>query len=249
MKKRKVHLVLQAKGGIGKSYVSSLLAQLLQRIYDNPKFIDLDQENPTFSQYGALGASRLSVMDDNHSIDPMMFDKLIEMIITHEGDVVVDTGANTFSAFLAYAIQNLSFDMIKENGKELIIHTIIGGGDVMYDTANGFADIANYVDGGIVLWLNEHFGALESNTGVKIENAKVYKENAHKLIGAVTLKKRSIDFDKTINKMTSLRLTFDEVEKSDKFDFAERNRLLKIVRNDVFGQLNSILESLDAVAA
>jgi hypothetical protein len=139
--------------------------------------------------------------------------------------------------------------MIKENGKELIIHTIIGGGDVMYDTANGFADIANYVDGGIVLWLNEHFGALESNTGVKIENAKVYKENAHKLIGAVTLKKRSIDFDKTINKMTSLRLTFDEVEKSDKFDFAERNRLLKIVRNDVFGQLNSILESLDAVAA
>lgn len=249
MKKWKVHLVLQAKGGIGKSYVSSLLAQLLQRIFDNPKFIDLDQENPTFSQYGALGASRLSVMDDNHSIDPMMFDKLMEMIITHEGDVVVDTGANTFSAFLAYAIQNLSFDMIKENGKELIIHTIIGGGDVMYDTANGFADIANYVDGGIVLWLNEHFGALESNTGVKIENAKVYKENAHKLIGTVTLKKRSIDFDKTINKMTSLRLTFDEVENSDKFDFAERNRLLKIVRNDVFGQLNSIIESLDAVAA
>ena len=249
MKKWKVHLVLQAKGGIGKSYVSSLLAQLLQRIFDNPKFIDLDQENPTFSQYGALGASRLSVMDDNHSIDPMMFDKLMEMIITHEGDVVVDTGANTFSAFLAYAIQNLSFDMIKENGKELIIHTIIGGGDVMYDTANGFADIANYVDGGIVLWLNEHFGALESNTGVKIENAKVYKENAHKLIGTVTLKKRSIDFDKTINKMTSLRLTFDEVEKSDKFDFAEHNRLLKIVRNDVFGQLNSIIESLDAVAA
>jgi hypothetical protein len=249
MKKWKVHLVLQAKGGIGKSYVSSLLAQLLQRIFDNPKFIDLDQENPTFSQYGALGASRLSVMDDNHSIDPMMFDKLMEMIITHEGDVVVDTGANTFSAFLAYAIQNLSFDMIKENGKELIIHTIIGGGDVMYDTANGFADIANYVDGGIVLWLNEHFGALESNTGVKIENAKVYKENAHKLIGTVTLKKRSIDFDKTINKMTSLRLTFDEVENSDKFDFAEKNRLLKIVRNDVFGQLNSIIESLDAVAA
>lgn len=249
MKKWKVHLVLQAKGGIGKSYVSSLLAQLLQRIFDNPKFIDLDQENPTFSQYGALGASRLSVMDDNHSIDPMMFDKLMEMIITHEGDVVVDTGANTFSAFLAYAIQNLSFDMIKENGKELIIHTIIGGGDVMYDTANGFADIANYVDGGIVLWLNEHFGALESNTGVKIENAKVYKENAHKLIGTVTLKKRSIDFDKTINKMTSLRLTFEEVENSDKFDFAEKNRLLKIVRNDVFGQLNSIIESLDAVAA
>jgi hypothetical protein len=249
MKKWKVHLVLQAKGGIGKSYVSSLLAQLLQRIFDNPKFIDLDQENPTFSQYGALGASRLSVMDDNHSIDPMMFDKLMEMIITHEGDVVVDTGANTFSAFLAYAIQNLSFDMIKENGKELIIHTIIGGGDVMYDTANGFADIANYVDGGIVLWLNEHFGALESNTGVKNENAKVYKENAHKLIGTVTLKKRSIDFDKTINKMTSLRLTFDEVENSDKFDFAEKNRLLKIVRNDVFGQLNSIIESLDAVAA
>lgn len=245
--KRKVHYVLQAKGGIGKSLVSSFLAQL--KLFDNPKFIDIDQENPTFSQYGALGVSKLSVMDNNHSIDPMMFDKLMEMIITHDGDVVVDTGANTFSAFLAYAIQNQSFELIRENGKDLIIHTIIGGGDVMYDTANGFADIANYVDGGIVLWLNEHFGALEYNNGVRIENSKVYKENKHKLIGTVTLKKRSSDFDKTINKMTSLRMTFDEVESSDKFDFAEKNRLKNIVKKDIFQQLTNIIESLDAVAA
>jgi hypothetical protein len=248
---KKVHFVLQAKGGIGKSYVSSLLSQLLKNLYDNVLVIDLDQENPTLSQYDGIGASRLSVMDENHSIDPMMFDKLIEMLIEHKGDVVVDTGANTFSSLLAYIIQNQTFDLIKDNGKDIVVHSIIGGGDTMYDTANGFVDIANYVDGGIVLWLNEHFGSLVSSTGVKVEDAKFYKENSHKLIGTVTLKKRSIEFDKTINKMNGLRLTFAEVEDSDKFDFSERNRLKNIVQKDIFAQLNRIFESTnsEAVAA
>jgi hypothetical protein len=168
------------------------------------------------------------------------------MIIEHQGDVVIDTGANTFSSLLSYVIQNLTFDLLRENGKEIIIHTIVGGGDTLFDTANGFADIAAYVDGGIVLWLNEHFGALTSNTGVKIEDAKFYKANKHKLIGTVTLKKRSIEFDKTINKMTSLRMTFDECANSDKFDFSERNRLINIIQKDVFAQLNTVFETLDA---
>lgn len=242
----KVHFVLQAKGGIGKSLVSSLLAQFFKS--ENLLVIDIDQENPTLSQYQTIGAERLNVMDNNHSIDPTLFDKLMVKIIEHDGDVVVDTGANTFSALLSYAIQNLSFDLIRDHGKDLIIHTIIGGGDTMFDTANGFADIANYVDSNIVLWLNEHFGPLESSTGIKIENAKVYRENAHKLIGTLRLKKRSIDFDKTINKMASLRLTFDEVEVSDKFDLAERNRLKNIVRKDIFGQLASVFEPEAVVA-
>ena len=166
----------------------------------------------------------------------------------HPGDVIIDTGANTFSSLLAYIILNQTFDLIKDNGKDIVVHSIIGGGDTMYDTTNGFIDIANYVEGGIILWLNEHFGSLVSSTGVKVEDANFYKENFHKLIGTVILKKRSVEFDKTINKMNALRLTFAEVEVSHKFDFSERNRLKNIVQKDVFAQLNRIFESTKSEA-
>lgn len=236
----KVHFILQAKGGIGKSYVASLLAQQLSTITSNLLVMDIDQENPTLSQYQALKAERLSVVGEGRAIDPKLFDKLMIRIIEHDGDVVVDTGANTFSALLSYAIENSAFDILQENGKELILHTIVGGGDTMYDTANGFADLANYVDGNIVLWLNEHFGKLVTSTGITIENSKVFKENYDKLIGVVTLKERTKStFGVDINKMNAARMTFEEVMLSDEFDLMEKSRL-QIVRKSIFEQLESI---------
>lgn len=240
VKKPQVHMMLQPKGGIGKTFSISMLAQHLKSLYDNVLIIDIDQENPTLSQYQALSVQRVSVMGDGHAIDPKLFDNLMMLIINHDGDVIVDTGANTFSALMAYAIENSVFDVIKESGKDLVIHTIVGGGDTLYDTANGFADIADFVDGNIVLWLNEHFGTLATNTGIPIENTPVYKDNQGKLIGTITLNRRtSSTFGADINKMTAARLTFDEVETSGKFNVMEKNRL-RIVRKDVFSQLERI---------
>ncbi len=236
----KVHLIIQPKGGIGKSYVAFLLAQHQLAASPNLLVIDIDQENPTLSHYKSLNAQRVSVMDEGRAIDPKRFDQLIIMIVEHQGDVVIDTGANIFSALMAYAIENGVFEIIEGNGKKLIIHTIVGGGDTLYDTANGFADIAKHVDGGIVLWLNEHFGKLESSTGVHIENSRIVTENKDKLIGMIKLKDRTrATFGADINKMTAARMTFDEVNSSTNFDLMEKSRL-GTVRKSVYDQLDNL---------
>ena len=234
----KVHMVLQAKGGIGKSLISSLIAQYLKERVGDLLVIDIDQENPTLSQYKGLNVQKISVMGEGRAIDPKKFDVLMNSILEHDGDIVVDTGANTFSALMAYVIENGVFEMIEAAGKTLVVHTVIGGGDCMYDTANGFADIASYVSGNVVLWLNEHFGALESSTGVKWEDSKVLAANKDKVVSTILLQKRTAStFGVDINKMTSARMTFDEVAKSDKFGAMEKNRL-NIVKKAVFDQLD-----------
>src|SRR5215218_9527328 len=49
-----VHFVLQAKGGIGKSFVSTLLAQHLAAEAGAVRCFDTDQENTTFAHYRGL---------------------------------------------------------------------------------------------------------------------------------------------------------------------------------------------------
>lgn len=49
-----VHFVLQAKGGIGKSFVSALLAQHVLKHTGAVKCFDTDQENTTFAHYAGL---------------------------------------------------------------------------------------------------------------------------------------------------------------------------------------------------
>ena len=58
-----VHFVLQAKGGIGKSFVSTLLAQHVLNQTGAVHCFDTDQENTTFSRYEALASSDYTIME------------------------------------------------------------------------------------------------------------------------------------------------------------------------------------------
>ena len=58
-----VHFVLQGKGGIGKTYVSTILAQWLQSKSETAlRCYDTDQENTTFSRYKALDVKHVPVV-------------------------------------------------------------------------------------------------------------------------------------------------------------------------------------------
>jgi CO dehydrogenase nickel-insertion accessory protein CooC1 len=56
--KNTVHFILQGKGGIGKTLVSTLLANWIRTKDALPlRCFDTDQENATFSRYKALPSS------------------------------------------------------------------------------------------------------------------------------------------------------------------------------------------------
>src|SRR5688572_15894020 len=90
-----VHLVLQGKGGVGKSFVASILAQYFRERNKKVKCVDTDPVNQTFAQYRDLGVQRLDLLVDG-AIDQRAFDGLVEQLLTEDGLFVVDNGASTF---------------------------------------------------------------------------------------------------------------------------------------------------------
>ena len=233
-----IHFILQGKGGIGKSFVAVMLAQFFKSKGANLKAFDTDQENTTFAHYKALGAEHIPVMNESRTIDAKRFDSLMEKLLTDEGTFVIDNGANTFSPLLAYMVENDVVSFLTDNGKKVYLHTVVGGGDTLTDTANGFNSIAQGIEGvPLVLWLNEHFGPMKTEEGKEFTETKVFKTNQSRLHGVVLLQARNHQtYGDDIKKMNTKRLTVDEVMKSSDFALMEKQRIRNVAK-DIFGQL------------
>jgi hypothetical protein len=235
------HFILQAKGGIGKSFVSSLLAQHLLHVTGHVRCFDTDQENTTFAHYKSLSVKHLNVTNASRLIDPKGFDTLMEVLLMEEGNFVVDTGANTFSNLLAYMVENEAFPLLRDAGKTTYIHTIVGGGDTLFDTANGFYAIAQKVEGThLVLWLNEYFGDIVTSEGKPFVETQAYKQSQKRLVGTVTLFKRNAaTYGEDIRKLNTRRDTVTEALASSDYTLMEKQRI-KTFSRDVFNQLDAV---------
>ena len=236
-----VHFILQGKGGIGKTLVSTILAQWMAGQDTQPlRCYDTDQENPTFSRYKAMNVRHVPVMTDTRTIDPKRFDALMIDLLEEDGNCVIDNGANTFSPLMAYLLENDCFTLLKESGRKVYIHVIVGGGDTLHDTATGFTATAKATDVPLVLWENQHFGLLQSASGKQFTESLTYSEHAARVVGRVVLSQRNADtFGADIKKMNIARLTLEEVRASDKFNVMEKQRI-KVVFRDLFEQLDQV---------
>jgi hypothetical protein len=153
---------------------------------------------------------------------------------------VIDNGANSFTPLMAYLLENDCFAMLEEAGRRVYIHTIVGGGDILHDTATGFVSTAKATSVPLVLWENEHFGKLASASGKVFTESQTYADFAGRVRGRVVLAARNADtFGADIKKMNMARLTVDEVRASDKFNLMEKQRI-KVVFRDLFEQLDNV---------
>ena len=236
-----VHFILQGKGGIGKTLVSTILAQwMAPRGTEALRCYDTDQENATFSRYKAMEVKHVPVMTDTRNIDPKRFDALMIDILEEEGNCVIDNGANTFSPLMGYLLENDCFSLLEESGRKVYIHSIVGGGDTLHDTAMGFVSTAKATRVPLVLWENEHFGLLQSATGKQFTQSQTYADNAERVVGRVVLAQRNADtFGADIKKMNIARMTAEEVRASEKFNVMEKQRI-KVVFRDLFEQLDKV---------
>ena len=236
-----VHFILQGKGGIGKTLVSTMLAQWIGGKDALPlRCYDTDQENATFSRYKAMNVQHVPVMTDARTIDPKRFDALMIAMLEQDGNCVIDNGANTFSPLMSYLIENDAFALLEESGRKVYIHTIVGGGDTLHDTASGFVSTARSTSVPLVLWENQHFGLLQSAAGKQFSESQTFLDNSARIRGRVTLTQRNADtFGADIKKMNTGRLTMDEVIQSERFNIMEKQRI-RVVYRDIYRQLDQV---------
>jgi len=91
-----VHFVMQGKGGAGKTFTASILAQYLAQKTGKPiHCFDTEPINKSFSQMAALNVDLINILTEKGEVDPRQFDTLIEKIVSQDGTGVIDNGATS----------------------------------------------------------------------------------------------------------------------------------------------------------
>jgi len=234
-----IHLTLQGKGGVGKSFVSSILAQYFLDRGDELRCFDTDPVNKTLARFKTLNAVSVDLMNGSQ-IDGRKFDNLIEELMAYQGQVVIDNGASTFIPLSSYLIENEVFSMLAESDRNMVIHCVIKGGQDLMDTITGFKVLAEQpAIESIVIWLNEYAGKIEP-MGQPFEEIKVYQDHADKVAEIIRIPERNPQtFGTDIRLMVERNLTFSEALADAEFSLMARRRL-KMMRDDVFQQIDRI---------
>jgi hypothetical protein len=238
---KQVHFTLQGKGGVGKTFVSSLIAQYLRSKGEPVVVIDTDPVNATLSGYAAFDTQRLELMEGGSLIE-RNFDSLIEQVVEEDSNFVIDNGAATFLPLSFYIAENDAINLIADSGKQVVIHTVITGGQAIRDTLAGFASLVEQMpeQARIVVWLNEFFGDIVAE-GKAFEEMKVYLNNKDRVHGIVRIARQTgSTFGKDIQLMLDSKLTFDEVKGSADFGLMAKSRLHR-VQEAIYRQMGAVV--------
>lgn len=240
MKTNSVNIVLQGKGGVGKSFLSSMLAQYF---LDHKKIklngADTDPVNNSFASIKRLGVAQIEILKDG-AIIQSKFDGIFETIINEQkATFVIDNGASTFVPMMKYISDNDIISLFDDLNRPVYIHTVIVGGQSQADILQGLMSLyellAHAKNVKLVIWLNEFQGAVEIPDG--------YKELvSDKTAAVITIVNRNSDaFNDDLEKLTKARLTNEEAQKSGEFGLMSKNRLKKVF-TEVYEQLDRLYD-------
>jgi len=230
---------MQGKGGVGKSFITATTAQYKHQKEQSPLCIDTDPINATFHGFKSLKVERLDIMDGDE-INPRHFDELIEKIASAKEDIIIDNGASSFAPLSHYIISNQIPELLKELGHELIVHSVITGGQAMLDTMTGFAHLVKQLPNEVkfVVWLNPYWGKIEHD-GKSFEHLKVYKENKDRIAALIPIPDlKEETFGKDLTDMLQQKITFDEAINSPERNIMTKQRL-KLIRDQLFSQIDN----------
>ncbi len=236
----KIHMILQGKGGVGKSFIASTLAQHKQAKGKKLICVDTDPVNATFHGFKKLNVRMINVMSGDE-IDPRKFDDLIELIAQSESDVIIDSGASTFVPMSHYLISNQIPALLPDMGHELVIHTVITGSQALLDTLTGFANLIESFpkETLFVVWLNPYWGEIEMD-GKRFEEMKTYLDNKHRVSAIIRIPNYKADtFGKDLSEILQSKLTFSEALESKSLPIMVRQRL-NIIRKQLFTNIENV---------
>ena len=233
----KIHLVMQGKGGVGKSLLAFYIAQYVREKTGKCLVFDTDPLNPTLSRTTALEAHVLRILADDHiTILKNAFDQMIEASASTDSDVVIDIGASSFVPMLEYCDKNGVHDLWGEMGHSCILHSIITGKDFL-DTCKMFAVVMEKTGRlssvSSVVWLNPFAGPVEKD-GKGFETTAVYSANQRHIKAVLPMPAFMDDlFHPDFLAMMDTGRIFDEVIADPKVSIMSRQRI-KMMKRAVF---------------
>lgn len=237
-----VHCVLMNKGGIGKTIVSMNLVQFLRDRGTEVYAVDLDPMNHSLAEFSGLRVRKVEMFDRDHiHIRGADIDGLAQSMLTDDASFVIDNGAAGFVRFGDYLVDNEMADLLASRDRRLLIHAVIGGGDMTEQCILGLHSLISAFPASVsfVVWLNEHSGPVEI-AGMGFEEMTIYRDNILRIAGLVRLRRLSDLFLRDFNEMLRRRMTYAEAIDHPDFHIMNRQRLV-MTRRDVWQQLEAVL--------
>ena len=121
-----VHLVLQGKGGIGKSAIASWLAEFLIKRGQPVRCIDGGPVNRSLGQYKASAVEKLELINETGVVQRNRYDVLVEQFTTEEAVFIVDSGATAFLPFWTYIVEADVIAVLRNAGRRVYMVPIGG---------------------------------------------------------------------------------------------------------------------------
>ncbi|MGL5290315.1 MAG: hypothetical protein ACRC9T_00105, partial [Vibrionaceae bacterium] len=157
-------------------------------------------------------------------------------------DVIIDNGASSFIPLSYYLLSNQIPALLKEMGHELVLHTVITGGQALLDTMNGFSQLISQfpTDSLFVVWLNPFWGSIELH-GKPFEQIKAYTTHQERISAIIALPKlKNETYGEDFAKMLKNHQTFAEALAQSTLTIMTRQRL-KIIRDQLFRLLDNAM--------
>jgi hypothetical protein len=233
---KKVYVVSQGKGGVGKTTISTILSSYLMLDESRKiRIIDTDGVNLTLSGYRALNAEEKNILgEDYQTADLKKIDTFFSDLLENDEDetIVIDLGASSFLPIRSHIFQNQIHEML-----DITFILPICGGDSENTTMLGINDTLSDFgsDCSYLVVQNERDGKLRFS-GSKLE--KKLLELNEKYLGDIILPAISGILRNDYAVVTSKKLIFQEIEKSIDLKILSRKRL-EIFYQNFFKQLES----------
>lgn len=248
-----LNIVMQAKGGVGKSVTSFILAQYLRDSLgqENCAFIDTDPANSSFAKYQALDVTYLNATVTNPDtgetkVDAVATNAIFEKIMEITQTVLMDTGSSNYIDMKSYLEVNETLEAFSEEeeiSRDVIIHVPVNGGsDFAFCVHELGVLFETFKTAKFVIWLNSYGGKLQID-GKEFDELKISKmlSNSGRFLGTVILPQLDQNQADAFRTMMANHLTFEEakLDPSGNMNILKKRQINKL-RERFYKQLDDI---------
>jgi hypothetical protein len=227
----KTHLFLHGKGGVGKTYLASHIAQHLVRKGATPVVYDGDHICRSLSRFTGLTAQPITLIDRRGALDIELMEYLAHCMEGSRDDFVIDTSTAAFLQLCTYLKKVDLAAALGRNGRQFVIHFIIAGGGQQDPSLAHFQTLMDSIQEGtkVVVWLNDYYGSVMGPQG-EFETFKLYLEHRGRIGALIRMPPahRSDLFRQDENGMLSRQMTYQQAQNASDLHFMQKLRLGKI---------------------
>ena len=250
--RKNFHFVLQGKGGVGKTTVSTFITQYVKDYLKQDYLaIDTDQVNASFASFKGLNVETINLMEESRITDAGWERLANKLLTTNKTNIIIDNGASSFVPLMNYAYDNDLFNALTSDENNytgnVFIHTVIAGGEGLSHTLAGLDTICyNFKNTNIkiVVWINSYLGKVET-IDKKIEDYEELKKNENEILYIVRIPIYKGDlFKKDLSDMLTNHKTFEEMKNDTSVFIMSRSRYVRMQRElfEILDDINIIFD-------